>query len=714
MVTLVRLWVIVALLLPGATMATYKLEAKWDGTNWTDETAYLMAVDIDRGRDGGPMGQAKTGEMGLTLRNDGKRFSPANAAGDLYGELLSNVPVRLRASYGRCVSLNGTTQYLQMPDDDAHFKITSQISFGAWVYPSGTNLTSRYMIGKAYWYLSYNPSGVGPFSNLVRGIIYTGGGTDAGAQLDSTAELSTTAWTFLVVVYDGTTAYLYVNGEEDASQATTGNITDSASKVTIGAWPDGTALFPGRVAYPFVYDRALSADEVRFMYNHGAAYIGLDEHLVGHWRFYHQDTRDSSDYAHTLTAVGSPTYPLASDLFDATLFTGYTHRFRPSQDQKMCALKCVDELSKMQHKTTQMTLQTNKTTGELIEAALTDYGFSATNRLVDDGASTIEIAGWSDKRASDICQTIAQAERGLFYIDAAGWALFEDRNHRRQAPHTAAQAVFDGAPLAGKASYELDDADVHNVIRVKAHPVKTQAATGVIWTLQPIPFMANGETRTFYAKFRDWTMGENLRAADITALVATTDYTANSQADGGGADRTANLAIVKTDYAEQSKLVLTASANLFVTKLQIRGKLSMNLDEVEVIEEDAASQALYGKRTLEFNSELLQDIDDAAQFALMLKARHNEPLARVGFVFDGHRDIYCLDAAMRLALSDRVDITDSDVGLADESYFIEAMNHHIYEGGLWHTVTLTLEPVVAEGYWILGVSKFDDETIVAF
>ena len=79
----------------------FSVEVDWahNGT-WSDESARVERVQVRSGfeRAGAPV--AAVGRCAITLRNHDRRYSPGNAAGPLYGQLLPRRPVRVRASDG--------------------------------------------------------------------------------------------------------------------------------------------------------------------------------------------------------------------------------------------------------------------------------------------------------------------------------------------------------------------------------------------------------------------------------------------------------------------------------------------------------------------------------------------------------------------------------------------------------------------------------------
>lgn len=83
-----------------------KVEVKWDGSTWTDETAYVLDLETATGiydsvTDLPTMGAGQAGQAVITLSNASERFSPANTSGALYSYLrygFQRVPVRVSMS----------------------------------------------------------------------------------------------------------------------------------------------------------------------------------------------------------------------------------------------------------------------------------------------------------------------------------------------------------------------------------------------------------------------------------------------------------------------------------------------------------------------------------------------------------------------------------------------------------------------------------------
>jgi len=72
-------------------------------------------------------------------------------------------------------------------------------------------------------------------------------------------------WTFVSATYDGTAIKYYFNGEPDGNYPAGGTLTTSADNLLIGNRID-TKLFPGSIDETRIYNRALTASEVKQLY----------------------------------------------------------------------------------------------------------------------------------------------------------------------------------------------------------------------------------------------------------------------------------------------------------------------------------------------------------------------------------------------------------------------------------------------------------------
>lgn len=146
------------------------------------------------------------------------------------------------------------------------------ITVEAWIYPTSSNwgqgFDNEYIVdnntyGQPYGYVLDNYGGM-------RFLVANGSGADAVGG--GNPPLNT--WTHVAGTYDGFSLKMYIDGELVGQKGFAGGIapTPNHEPVTIGANDRfGTSQFFGGIDEPAIYDRALTAGEIRAIYDAGAS-----------------------------------------------------------------------------------------------------------------------------------------------------------------------------------------------------------------------------------------------------------------------------------------------------------------------------------------------------------------------------------------------------------------------------------------------------------
>jgi hypothetical protein len=89
----------------------------------------------------------------------------------------------------------------------------------------------------------------------------TGSNADAGTISPNTGQIY-----FVVGVYDGSSAKLYINGEEQDSVSQSGTIANTSAPVTIGSRQSTEHFFDGQISNVRLYNHALTPHEIQYLY----------------------------------------------------------------------------------------------------------------------------------------------------------------------------------------------------------------------------------------------------------------------------------------------------------------------------------------------------------------------------------------------------------------------------------------------------------------
>ena len=216
---------------------------------------------------------------GYSLYLDAGNASSNSGSGATWSDLSGNgYDMTWTGGYGRGGS--GATAYFTTDGiNGTHAKRTSTSFYGAaqtwsgWFYatrdatqfPMSEELGGNYFLG-LLWTAGGNISFIGYDSVSYRFQTPTTGGATG---------LSQSTWYHFAGVYDGSNAYVYVNGTQAATVAQTGSITAQTTTYKIGTYSEtNTSVWQGRIAQVVLYSTALSAAQVLTNFNADKARYG--------------------------------------------------------------------------------------------------------------------------------------------------------------------------------------------------------------------------------------------------------------------------------------------------------------------------------------------------------------------------------------------------------------------------------------------------------
>lgn len=165
--------------------------------------------------------------------------------------------------YGKALSFNGADAHVEVANNSS--LMPTYVSVSAWMKPVEISSTAKGIVRKgAGW-------GVEGYALLyvdgeVRFGIANAGGEDWIAASSSLVDLN--VFSHVVGVYDGTKIYIYVNGVLANSKTTSTTIGSNTCDLYIGQIDGvGSSFLYGVIDDVRVYNRALNAEEIGWLYN---------------------------------------------------------------------------------------------------------------------------------------------------------------------------------------------------------------------------------------------------------------------------------------------------------------------------------------------------------------------------------------------------------------------------------------------------------------
>lgn len=159
---------------------------------------------------------------------------------------------------------------------------------------------------------------------------------------------------------------------------------------------------------------------------------------------------------------------------DYDLFTGFVETWRPRHQGPMptdeVEVGLVDGFKLLNLKLLNAAYG-QQLSGDRVDQVLSTVGWPAADRLVAAGQAEIQASTLVDTSGLTHILTVQQSEVGVFYIDGAGNAVWQDRVTRYAAPYITSQMTFADNPGGGEFPYQevefsYDDANLYNEVRL--------------------------------------------------------------------------------------------------------------------------------------------------------------------------------------------------------------------------------------------------------
>lgn len=316
-----------------------------------------------------------------------------------------------------------------------------------------------------------------------------------------------------------------------------------------------------------------------------------------------------------------------------------------------------------------------------------------------------------------LCAQVVASEGGFLFLTGDGALTFTKRTAR--AASVAEDADLDDAMHGFAASRQRDA--IANKVSCVVHPrLVDAAATTVLYSLGTTPGVAAGQTIRPFGSFVD-AANANRRCGgtDMQVPVATTDYVMNAQADGGGADMTADFTVTASFGAAGVSWTITnghATDTGYLTKLQCRGKGIYDYESIAMEVENAESITAYGERPVTVDMPYEQDLVVGDNYAAYLINLYSAPALQAETVtIKASTSAALLADAMAVDVGSRVVLAETATGVS-AACFVQSVGYVIGDGPTL-TVTWGLAPASRDSYWLLeevGYSELDETTRLGF
>ncbi|MCI0590883.1 MAG: PKD domain-containing protein, partial [Gammaproteobacteria bacterium] len=252
------------------------------GTNTQTRTGYVTVSAMTGGG-------TSTGLVAAYTFEEKNGTTVVDASGKGNNGTISGATRINQGRFGKALSFDGNGNVVTV-NDAASLDLTTGMTIEAWVYPinPSANWTPWHPVVMKAGSTNTNGSTYGAAAY----VLYASTDTDQAATgvftngswleyLKEGPTLATNTWTHIAGTYNGTTQRLYINGEEVANSPLTDPIQVSDGVLYIGGTPFWGEFFRGYIDEIRVYNRALTAAEIRSDMGTAIAASSLPDTMIG-------------------------------------------------------------------------------------------------------------------------------------------------------------------------------------------------------------------------------------------------------------------------------------------------------------------------------------------------------------------------------------------------------------------------------------------------
>ncbi len=452
-----------------------------------------------------------------------------------------------------------------------------------------------------------------------------------------------------------------------------------------------------------------------------------------------RDRRFSPEYddvSNPLAGKVQPLRPVRIQSNDGTTtrthWTGWVESVHPAVNkfgERVVKLLCTGAMQFLTATETQIELQENQRTDQIIDTLIKevifppalssawvvgDANFSLLGESTyladltaysefEEGQMTLNMAGdnWvrqggytdQTKDTFDVyrgIKDITAAERGKFFFDREGKAVFWNRHHVLDTD--TIEATFNDTMTGMEYTFASLDQTKNDII-VTCHPRSVDETTTTLWELEgSVIRVAPGETREVYVKYKDENDtrvgGKDVTLEGIEYIQGATTATVEAKANG------ANMVFKNNSTTTEA----------IIEKCVVKGRKILNQGQMEARSKDQVSITNYGRRVMNINLPSIDNLEEAQYIADFEKDRRKDPFGlaqTITMQSHANRGGNQHNSQLALTVGSLVNVQETQTAHSD-TYFIIGEAHELANGGRHWKTTWYLEPQIDTLPWKLG------------
>lgn len=297
-----------------------------------------------------------------------------------------------------------------------------------------------------------------------------------------------------------------------------------------------------------------------------------------------------------------------------------------------------------------------------------------------DNFDVVPFAWYRDRDGASAVEQLVRSGFYQFYGDGAGTMILKSRYFG-----TFATSVDTVDVQAHDLNYSISDTGVVNLAHTKATPrIQTSNVATLAYLPSPVALPASGHVGFFVSFLDPRDFQSSVPVGSIETLVSSQDFYAAQNSDGTGTNFTSALSLNLAVFGASlvCSIFNANSAEVFLSRFQVRGYPLLAGTELAVKIDDSSSQALYGAREVNFEDNLFTNYSYLRDLASTIVGDRKEPRDQFDVVMSNE-----FPQVLQYQVGDILSLINSQTGV-NSTWSIRGLHHEVsLSRGLEHVAT---------------------------
>ena len=383
------------------------------------------------------------------------------------------------------------------------------------------------------------------------------------------------------------------------------------------------------------------------------------------------------------------------------IFSGFIDfaRVVPGVGNRVVEFSASDR-SKFFQQTIQTSLSTDVRANSLFALVLNSVGVSTNDYVVDPNiADNIPFAYLDNMSAGEALEQLNRAGSHIMHVDGKGKFRATSRSLEQSATSVTSFENFFSL------DFSFSEDTIANDVRISGEPRKVSTEVNTVAFIDDDPVLLAGDSVTFLLEFQDPSNQESTPVQSLVTPVSSQDYRGFTTAAEGGTNITSALGVAITPFATTAEVTVTNSGSVdgFLTHFQLRGNAIQRRPKFLAQAQVSSSQALYGIKGFGLESNLIELVTFAKNYADYIVDLRKDPVEAISIGLKNE-----FPSMLLLDMLSKTTVVESTVGISGDWTVRGIQDQLSFSRGVEHVRTFTIEKAQSISFFVLDVDLLDE------